>query len=142
MRRVVLAHDERGQSLVEFALVLPILMLLLVGTVDVARAFQSSVALGNAVREAARDAIVRGSESSTPWGPSANDAAVTTAVRSRAVGLVAQDITVTSSWPAGNNGRGSEVQIQATYTFRPIASTLLGGVTIPLAAGTRARIQR
>jgi Flp pilus assembly protein TadG len=43
-----------GQSLVEFALMLPILVLLLVGVFDLGRAFQVMITLNNASREAAR----------------------------------------------------------------------------------------
>jgi len=44
---------ERGANLVEFALVLPFLLLLLVGIADLGRAFYAYVSLTNAVREGA-----------------------------------------------------------------------------------------
>jgi len=47
-------HAERGQSLVEVALVVPILLLLLVSAVDAARAFDAHIVLKNAAREGAR----------------------------------------------------------------------------------------
>ncbi len=43
-----------GQSLVEFALLLPVLLLLLVGVFDLGRAFHALITLNNAGREAAR----------------------------------------------------------------------------------------
>src|SRR5437879_8613904 len=43
-----------GQSLVEFALVLPVLTLLFLGAVDLTRAFYTYIGLENASREAAR----------------------------------------------------------------------------------------
>ena len=43
----------RGQSLVEFALTLPILVLIVFGTVDLGRAFFQSIVLENAVKEGA-----------------------------------------------------------------------------------------
>ena len=45
---------ERGQSLVETAVVLPILLLLLAAIVDFGRAFDAYIILTNAVREGAR----------------------------------------------------------------------------------------
>jgi Flp pilus assembly protein TadG len=49
------AHrDERGQSIVEMAFLVPILALLLVVVVDAARAFDAYIVLTNAVREGAR----------------------------------------------------------------------------------------
>jgi Flp pilus assembly protein TadG len=134
-------REDRGQSLVEFALMVPILFLLIVGLVDIGQGLQAYVALGNAVRETARETAVHGAAASTPWGPAANDANVTTSLRSRAVGLDGSAITVTSSWPSGSNAQGNEAVITATYTFQPAASALIGGVTLPLSAQTRVRIQ-
>jgi Flp pilus assembly protein TadG len=48
---------SRGQSLVEFALILPILMLILLGTIDFGRVLFSWIAVHNAAREAAAHAI-------------------------------------------------------------------------------------
>lgn len=47
-------HDEEGQSILEMAIVLPILILLLVTVIDLARAFDAYIVLTNAVREGAR----------------------------------------------------------------------------------------
>lgn len=134
-------RDDAGQGLVEFALTLPILLLLLIGTVDVGRGFQAYVSLGSAAREAAREAAVHGADSPTPWGPTANDANVVTAVRGRIAGIRTEDVAVTSSWPSGSNAAGQEAVVNATYTFRPIALAFLGGVSMPMSATTRARIQ-
>jgi uncharacterized repeat protein (TIGR01451 family) len=46
-------HGLRGQSLVEFALVLPFLLLLFSGAADLGRAFYNQIALENAVKEGA-----------------------------------------------------------------------------------------
>ncbi len=48
----------RGQSLVEFALILPILILMLVGVLDFGRAIYAYNTINNAAREGARLAIV------------------------------------------------------------------------------------
>lgn len=48
------SRDERGQSLVEFAVVLPILLLLLVGVINVGFWFWSDIGLTSATREAGR----------------------------------------------------------------------------------------
>ena len=64
------ARHERGQSLVEFALILPVMILLLVGTFDIGHVVWTNDALSNAAREAARYAIVHGSGNETcPMGP-------------------------------------------------------------------------
>jgi Flp pilus assembly protein TadG len=47
-------RDDRGASAVEFALVVPILAMLLIGIVTVAIVYNDKLALANAVREGAR----------------------------------------------------------------------------------------
>ena len=54
---------ERGQSLVEFALVLPVLFFLIFGVIDVSRAVWQENTLAYAAREATRYLIVNGSGS-------------------------------------------------------------------------------
>ena len=51
-------HSLPGQTLVEFALVIPILLLLLLGFLDLGRALFYYSSLSNAVREGARSGIV------------------------------------------------------------------------------------
>jgi Flp pilus assembly protein TadG len=53
-----LLRRERGQSIVEMAFLVPILLLLLVVVVDAARAFDAYIVLTNAVREGARFATI------------------------------------------------------------------------------------
>ncbi|HYK98103.1 MAG TPA: TadE/TadG family type IV pilus assembly protein [Candidatus Acidoferrales bacterium] len=48
-----MARDQRGQSLIETALAIPILLLIVVGVVDVARVFVAKTETTNAAREAA-----------------------------------------------------------------------------------------
>ena len=62
---------ELGQSLVEFALVLPIFLAILIGMVDIGRAVWANNAVANAAREATRYAVVHGGskENPCPVGP-------------------------------------------------------------------------
>lgn len=46
--------SERGQDLVEFALLLPVLLLLILGALDLGRMFFASISITNAAREGAR----------------------------------------------------------------------------------------
>jgi hypothetical protein len=59
----------RGQAMVEFALIFPIFILLLVGMFDFGRVVWVNNTLATAAREAARYAIVHGSKSTCPVGP-------------------------------------------------------------------------
>jgi Flp pilus assembly protein TadG len=65
------SRDARGQSLVEFALIAPIFLALLLSVFDLGRVVWANDSLTNAAREAARFAIVHGGSKSTacPVGP-------------------------------------------------------------------------
>jgi hypothetical protein len=67
--------QPRGQSMVEFAAVLPIFIMLLVGIFDFGRVIWINDTLAAAAREAARYAIVHGGSASTacPAGPPGPD---------------------------------------------------------------------
>ncbi len=67
--------STRGQTMVEFALILPIMMFLLTGFFDLGRVVLAHDALGHAAREAARYAIVHGGSIANPCpvGPLPDD---------------------------------------------------------------------
>jgi Flp pilus assembly protein TadG len=78
------AGDERGVALVEFALVLPVLMMLLVGIVSAGTTYDQQITLTQAVREGARyGAIVSPDQTfeSGTWATNVRDI-----VRSRSSG--------------------------------------------------------
>ncbi len=56
-QKVTQHRSRRGQTLAEFALTLPILLLLLFGVIEFARIFQAWITLQNAARSAARYAV-------------------------------------------------------------------------------------
>lgn len=58
VRRIRHLRDDRAQSLVEFALILPFLMILLMGVFEVGHAWQKFQTLTDAAREGARIAAV------------------------------------------------------------------------------------
>jgi Flp pilus assembly protein TadG len=64
-------HPRDGQALVEFALIVPLFLVLIFAVFDFGRVIWANDAVGNAAREAARYAIVHGgSKSNTcPVGP-------------------------------------------------------------------------
>ena len=62
-------RGDRGQGLVEFALILPVFLLLAMGLIDVARAMFEQNTLAYAAREATRYAIVHGANGTTKAGP-------------------------------------------------------------------------
>ena len=58
MIRRIRRRSQRGQGLVEFALVFPVFILLLFGILDLGRAVYAYNTIGDAAREGARVAIV------------------------------------------------------------------------------------
>ena len=58
--------NEEGQALVEFALVLPLLILILCGIVDFGWIYYNQITLNNAAREGARYAVIH-YDPSTEW---------------------------------------------------------------------------
>jgi Flp pilus assembly protein TadG len=118
MRRRHHIRNEEGQAFVEFALVAPILLLVLFGIIQFGIAFMHSVALTDAVRAGARKAAV----SRTASDPSgAASAAVLGAATDLDQTTLAKGIKVTpggSGWVAGGS-----VTVQADY---PYSISILG----------------
>ena len=50
--------SEKGQAMVEFALVLPLLLILLCGIIDFGWLYYNQITLNNAAREGARYAVI------------------------------------------------------------------------------------
>ena len=117
-------RGESGQATVEFALAIPLLLLVVLGIFDLARAVWQENTLAFAVREGARYAIVRGSLCTTPCVP-ATQGTVAAYVQQYAIGV--PNVTVTATWPSGTDV-GDPVTVTATSPFVPIASRyFLGG---------------
>lgn len=55
--------SERGAAAVEFALLLPVLVMLLLGIMEFGRAYNTQTVLANAAREGARSMAINNSES-------------------------------------------------------------------------------
>lgn len=139
------AHREQaGQSLIEFALVLPLLLLIITGLFDVARATWQENTLAYAAREGTRYAIVHGSASlDGVVARSGNQQPVVDVVRAAAVGV--PNVSVTVVWPdAGCYDRNCRVQVDASAPFVPVPSQYLLGNTfqITLRGGSMLVIQR
>jgi Flp pilus assembly protein TadG len=112
-------RSDEGIALVEFALLIPILMMLLVGVFDSALAVWQSNTLTSAAREGTRYAIVHGADSSAPVGPT-NVAPIVAVVQRQVIGM--SNVSVTASWPDG-----ASTSLAATATagqpFVTVAST-------------------
>jgi Flp pilus assembly protein TadG len=110
--------------LVEFAFVLPILVLFVFGIVEFGRGYNARLELGSAVREGARAAAV--------GGTTVDAATVTQRTRDAAPGLTTADITVNATLCVGTPAPVN-AQVAATYPFH-YDIPLLGSRTANLTA--------
>lgn len=107
----------KGQTLVEFALILPILMLILLGIFEFSRVLGAWMSLTHASREGARDAALGGT-----------DLQVEERIDAVSAGLDLSRIQVTVT-PAAPRNRGAMVTVQVDYSMdliTPIIGNIVG----------------
>jgi Flp pilus assembly protein TadG len=135
-------HGHHGQALVEFALIAPLLALMLLGATDLTRAFYTFIVLSNASREAARVVI--------DYPQQYSDAAACAAGHREALPFLNLNCTGSPDRiiisPAANTGLTpptrvpgrQPVTVTATASFKPITVLIQWflGSTITIAAST------
>jgi Flp pilus assembly protein TadG len=112
--------SEKGQSLVEFALLLPVLILLLFGIIDFGRIFHAYLTIDHAGREAARTASI-GKDITTVKNTAVSDAS--------SIRLTADQVGVTP----GTLSSGTNVTITITYPINfltPVIGKIVGPLTL------------
>jgi hypothetical protein len=146
-----------GQAMVEFALVAPMLFLLILGAIEAGRFVFYYEALNNAAREGARYAIVHGENSTSPSGPLPNGkvnhhdptgSQIVARVREAALELatigelIVHDPVWTNRQQAdihpspgdastGTNARGEYVTVFVDYTYRPLVAAVVDVGVLP-----------
>ncbi len=143
---------SRGQALVEFAFVFPIIAFLAFAFIDIGRAAFQWNTLGSAARQAARVAVVNQVDpASAPWPCLANKpvenpsspgwtfrgCAVTAG---QSIGVTPADVTVSYAAPPGvtldcttvrNVGCIVTVQVTSRYVpITPVAGSIIGPITM------------
>lgn len=109
------AVRQRGDSLVELAIILPVLLLILMGILDFGRAAYAYNVVANAAREGSRYAMVAPTDI----------AGIQSAVWSKTPGLDPAHLAVHISYPDT-----STVAVEVSYDFylvTPMLATALGG---------------
>jgi Flp pilus assembly protein TadG len=136
------SSDASGQTLVEFALIVPIFILMMVGIFDVGRAVYANSTINNAAHEAVRLAIV-----------DQNMADVRDRAMSQAVGVGVAPADVTVRWLNADYADlapcnvtpvdGCTVEVTVEYQFTP-ATPMIGSLmgTITLQGVARQPIER
>jgi Flp pilus assembly protein TadG len=167
-----LSYLKRGQAIVETALLLPILMLLVMGSADLGRVFYYSIAVTNATREAAHQGTyydpVSGGNAFDSYGqvlaaaqqdvPS--DLTLILPSISPSHCLTGQPSTWTPYYPSqpntgyvyicfdGNDSQSSPAQqtIQVTilYNFSPVTplASVVGAASVHVEAATMMQVQK
>jgi Flp pilus assembly protein TadG len=100
--------DERGASAVEFAFILPLLIVLVLGIAEFGHAFQVSGTLSAAAREGVRVMALQND-------PVAARAAVRTAAPSLVPGVTDAQITITPSMCPASGPTSTTVRLTVTY---------------------------
>ncbi len=117
---------DRGQSIVELAIVLPLLLLILLGCLDLGRAFAVRMALANGAREGARYASKF---------PDADPSDLEAMARQdiAAQGLDDSKLHVSVTVPDTQKG-GLSVQVTAEYSLPMFTTYLFGGKPLVIRA--------
>ena len=133
-------HRSRGQGLVEFALVFPILMLLLIAVFDMGRLVFAYNDITNAARSGARVAIVN---------QTAGVARTATINQATSLGLKPADVTIDylkadlSAPCASPKQLGCVAHVKVNFAWRaitPIIGSIVGPITVT--AESRMPIER
>jgi Flp pilus assembly protein TadG len=114
-------RNRKGAAIVEFALVVPLLLLLLWGIVDIGRAFYTLNNLASAVREGARSAAVMATDPTIAANKTLIKSTVTTAFTPIGPALAPESVFVTLT--------NRQITVQASYPFAPL---VLVGWTFPV----------
>jgi Flp pilus assembly protein TadG len=120
---------EEGQAQVEFALSIMVVLLVVFFSWELLMAMYTASVMADAAKEGVRYAIVHGSNSSlcsgpNPSNPCASDPAATEVVNTVKAYAKASlhdtsAISVTVSYPDGNNDPPSRVAVTVTYSYVP-----------------------
>lgn len=126
-------RNEKGQSLVEFAILLPVLLLLIMGILEFGLILNSYLTINNSAREGARLGIVSGS-----------NLEINNLITNISPNLDNRNLHV-NIMPTieGSRKSGGTISVEVIYNYKltiPIISNLLGNVMI-LKAQTSMRIE-
>jgi Flp pilus assembly protein TadG len=143
------AQSERGQSLVELAITLPILILLLLGTLDFGMAIFSYSMLRDAAQEGAfygsfnPSNVAEIENRARNISPRADDEVFSSPVQLRDTDLIKVNVkTLGKPCQGSKDGVANSIQVNVSYRYpilMPFIGRLIGSHTIPL-TGTATNI--
>jgi Flp pilus assembly protein TadG len=110
----LLSTRQRGQDMLEFAIVLPLLLLILFGVLDLGRVFHAAITITNIAREGARHASIYPGATQGEVAAVAHDEALNSGVD------LSSSVITRSCTDADANGTcdsGFPVRVTITYNF-------------------------
>lgn len=122
---------EHGQSLVEFAVILPVLMLIVLGTIDLGMGFKTYIALTNAAREGGRWLTIHPTDQAGARARIEEEA--------ERVGLedgviIEDGYSVSFSPNKANYAAGEKVTVNVAYEYEMLFGSIIGMDSIPFTA--------
>jgi len=121
---MMVGKREKGQNLVEFALILPVFLLLVVGMAEFGRGWMTRNILTGAAREGARMAAV---EPDSPSSIAQGLAAATAVLNSAGINVPPAIVTVDTSPPTPFPA----VQVDVSYTVSVLLTGFIPGLPGP-----------
>ena len=124
--------NEKGQSLVEFAILLPLVLLLLMGILEFGIMLNSYLTINNSAREGARLGIVDGS-----------NLEISELITNLSTNLNTENLIVNIIPLEGSRKSGDTLTVEVIYNYQviiPIISNILNDVVV-LKAKTSMRIE-
>jgi Flp pilus assembly protein TadG len=125
-------HNERGASLVELALVLPMLLFLILGVLDLARGYRTYTVLVNAAQSGAQSLAVRPTD--------LDGARALVVAEAGRAGLAANQITVTFIPAQSTYTSGDMVTVRVVHPYTLLFGAVTGIPTLPLEARVTMRV--
>jgi Flp pilus assembly protein TadG len=138
------AHDpQAGVALVEFALVLPILLLLLLGMLDFGKAFNYWIDQTHLANEGARWAVVNKNPGTGTLQEYIRDQATTPELRNGGTSSVPGPVQVCISFPNGASTVGDPVlvTVSATYNWLPFLGDRVGVAQTTISGSSTMRLE-
>jgi Flp pilus assembly protein TadG len=128
--RAFVDQPQRGQTLIEFAVVTVITVIMLLFVVEMGRMLLVYTTVANAARAGLRYAIVHGSSRAagatvnSASGPTSNPAQVLTVISNfAAAGALTTSLLVVSvTYPGSSNAPGQHVKITVVYPYDPLTT--------------------
>lgn len=132
MRLSRLRSARRGSTLIEFALISFLLLMVLFVSIEMDRMLFVYTNLADAAKAGTRYAIVRGADRTSGASTAADPSPVVNIVKNYITGIDPSHLTVTVTYPDGNsNALAKHVKVVVQYIYDPWAGFgLLNGVTL------------